>query len=95
MVPLPSLPAANPLLALVCTHVHYHSDAKRFLLRASTVQKRPEAYAHPMQLAATLISIFGFNGYESPRDGVKDCQVRRGRGRQAACSPQLTLLCPG
>ncbi|KAL4418761.1 hypothetical protein ABPG77_005772 [Micractinium sp. CCAP 211/92] len=26
------------------------------------------------QLASTLISLFGFNGYESPRGGVSDCQ---------------------
>lgn len=45
------------------------------------------------QVASTLISIFGFNGYESPRDDVDPCQVgaprmlRRGGGVGRRASP--------
>lgn len=30
----------------------------------------------PPQFCATLISVFGFNGYEAPHSHVSDCQVR-------------------
>ncbi len=29
-----------------------------------------------LQMASTLIAVFGFNGYEAPRDSVNPCQVR-------------------
>lgn len=35
----------------------------------------PKKPCAPPQTASTLIAIFGFNGYEPPRDSVDPCQV--------------------
>lgn len=59
------------------------------------------------QIASTLIAVFGFNGYEEPRDDVNPCQVsalstcntdacrhaRRARGSGAWLPSFLLLAC--
>lgn len=47
-----------------------------FLSRAGTLTYVAFVLA---QMASTLIGIFGFNGYEEPRDAVEDCEVSRDR----------------
>ncbi|EFN55631.1 hypothetical protein CHLNCDRAFT_133797 [Chlorella variabilis] len=52
-----------------------------FLSRAGTLTYVAFVVA---QTASTLIAIFGFNGYEEPRDGVEDCKVAPVYGTEGA-----------
>lgn len=47
----------------------------------------PRPPALHQQICSTLIAIFGFNGYEAPRDNVESCQVSEGREGQGPARP--------
>jgi hypothetical protein len=64
----PLLPPCSGQAVVFVVRTIKHS----FLSRAGTLTYVAFLFA---QMAATLISLFGFNGYEAPPDNVGDCQV--------------------
>lgn len=65
--PLPQVSISGQALVFVVRTVS-HS----FLNKAGRATYLAFLFA---QTASSLIAIFGFNGYESPRDGIKDCRL--------------------
>lgn len=67
MCPPPLLPCSGQAVVFVVRTVS-HS----FLSRAGTLTYVAFAGA---QICSTLIAVFGFNGYEEPRDNLDPCKV--------------------